>query len=381
MKKKFKKLMSACLATLLLISTVIVAPLSASAAEAQAITAGELSGDLEYTIPDKGTAEIIGSADSDTESDFPSEPIPTEPTTEPTTDPITDINRIYFEVPDDWKNFKKIYCHIWAVDGSGEWPFWQTKAEMCTDEGNGLYSYDLSKTKNEIDPAKGVGYAVIFSSNTGAVTYNTLMSADCIGDTLYCTDVRLEGPNDSGRSTVEALWKNHPDIGVWKRITSTGNIVGTAHPDGFNDAMMLAEYIDWYLYSPAITETVPALMQELDLTSDEVYAACVQRYDANGYEEEEKIVMLAEIKTLLDSVSATTPDAPQPTVLGDVNGDGKVNVKDVTTIQKSAASIITLSDEQSKAADVNKDGKVNVTDATAIQKYSAGIETGLDIGK
>ena len=74
-------------------------------------------------------------------------------------------------------------------------------------------------------------------------------------------------------------------------------------------------------------------------------------------------------------------DPTQSEKLGDVNGDSKVNVKDATMIQKSAASIITLSNEQSKAADVNKDGKVNVTDATAIQKYSAGIETGFDIGK
>ncbi|MGN0558718.1 MAG: leucine-rich repeat protein [Acutalibacteraceae bacterium] len=71
----------------------------------------------------------------------------------------------------------------------------------------------------------------------------------------------------------------------------------------------------------------------------------------------------------------------EPEILGDVDGDGKVNIKDVTMIQRTAASIITLSDVQRKFADVNKDGKVNVNDATAIQKYTAGIDTGLEIGK
>ena len=71
----------------------------------------------------------------------------------------------------------------------------------------------------------------------------------------------------------------------------------------------------------------------------------------------------------------------EPEILGDVDGDSKVNIKDVTMIQRTAASIITLSDVQTKFADVNKDGKVNVNDATAIQKFVAGIDTGLEIGK
>ncbi len=68
------------------------------------------------------------------------------------------------------------------------------------------------------------------------------------------------------------------------------------------------------------------------------------------------------------------------TLLGDVNGDGKVNVKDATLVQKAAASLVTLDEIAQVCADVNSDGSVNVKDATAIQKYSAGIETGFLIG-
>lgn len=55
-------------------------------------------------------------------------------------------------------------------------------------------------------------------------------------------------------------------------------------------------------------------------------------------------------------------------IAGDVNGDTKVNVKDVTLIQKFIAKIKTLTSKQKKKADVNKDGKVDVKDATALQK-------------
>ena len=67
-------------------------------------------------------------------------------------------------------------------------------------------------------------------------------------------------------------------------------------------------------------------------------------------------------------------------ILGDVNGDGKVNIKDATQIQKVAAKIIELTSDEKLRADVNADAKVNVKDATAIQKFVAKIETSFPIG-
>ncbi|MBE6734038.1 MAG: hypothetical protein E7563_01680 [Ruminococcaceae bacterium] len=79
----------------------------------------------------------------------------------------------------------------------------------------------------------------------------------------------------------------------------------------------------------------------------------------------------------------TTPDEEKTDLglLGDVNGDGKVNIKDATTIQKATAKITALSDDEKLRADVNADTKNNVKDATAIQKFVAKIETGYPIGE
>ena len=84
-----------------------------------------------------------------------------------------------------------------------------------------------------------------------------------------------------------------------------------------------------------------------------------------------------------ESTSATTPTTPvvDKGILGDVNGDGKVNIKDATQIQKFAAKLIDLTDAEKIRADVNADTKINIKDATAIQKFVAKIETGLAIGK
>ena len=56
---------------------------------------------------------------------------------------------------------------------------------------------------------------------------------------------------------------------------------------------------------------------------------------------------------------------------GDVNGDGRVTISDVTEVQRLLADYIVLSPEQSLAADVNRDGSVTVDDATAVQQYLA----------
>ena len=60
-------------------------------------------------------------------------------------------------------------------------------------------------------------------------------------------------------------------------------------------------------------------------------------------------------------------------MIGDINGDGKIDINDATMVQKSAAEIVTLTASQSIAADVSRDGNIDVTDVTLIQKYAAEI--------
>lgn len=53
---------------------------------------------------------------------------------------------------------------------------------------------------------------------------------------------------------------------------------------------------------------------------------------------------------------------------GDVDGNGVINIKDSTLIQKHIALVETLTDEQLLRADVDHNGAVNITDASLIQK-------------
>ena len=68
-------------------------------------------------------------------------------------------------------------------------------------------------------------------------------------------------------------------------------------------------------------------------------------------------------------------------MVGDVDSNEKVNIKDATAIQKYIAKLISLDGVALMSADVTDDTKVNIKDATAIQKYIAKIEIPYIIGE
>ncbi len=73
-------------------------------------------------------------------------------------------------------------------------------------------------------------------------------------------------------------------------------------------------------------------------------------------------------------VDGVCPDCgDQLYLLGDVNNDGKINLKDVNLIVAYYNGNLELTDVQIKAADVNGDGKVNLKDVNLIVSHYNGI--------
>ncbi len=77
----------------------------------------------------------------------------------------------------------------------------------------------------------------------------------------------------------------------------------------------------------------------------------------------------------------TTPPPADDYMVGDANGDGKVNVQDVLDIQKHISAINELTGDKFSAADVNSSNTVNVQDALEIQKYIGNYATSYPIGQ
>ena len=75
------------------------------------------------------------------------------------------------------------------------------------------------------------------------------------------------------------------------------------------------------------------------------------------------------------TITAQYKEIENPVLIGDVNGDGKINTSDAVQILKYAAGMVQLDENQQAAADINHDGKVNTADAVLILKYAAGMIT------
>lgn len=140
-----------------------------------------------------------------------------------------DGDKLYFEVPDDWQNFSKVYCYIWNLDGSGPLVGWMSKKGLCQEVEDGLYSYDLSKAGGL---ESGVSYGLIFVNDLEIQTYDAYLTTACIGDTLYCDGTIYENPADSSKKARAAFWKGQDSAqyGPIMQVTSIGNLVGTCIP-------------------------------------------------------------------------------------------------------------------------------------------------------
>ena len=68
-------------------------------------------------------------------------------------------------------------------------------------------------------------------------------------------------------------------------------------------------------------------------------------------------------------------------LLGDVSGDGIVNINDVTLIQSDVAEMDKIEGLSFYAADTNRDGKVDIADATVLQAYLAEYSVQFPIGE
>lgn len=293
----FKKIAGLFLAAAVMCSS---AAITASAAEAEddaAVAAADQSGEVSAD----GSSEVSADASSEVEAG----------------------NVIKFDVKKSgWNNVKTVFCHVWKADGSGDWPAWQSKKEKCKyDASTGIATYDLSMTGNTISKSDGRVYCVVFSANTGMQSYNAIMNGNCIGDTLYCTGNQLENPEDSEKKANEAKWENNSDCGPEKKITSTGNIIGSAFPEGESDATLMATYLVAYYNDEAKTSLTQKLLDELKVSPTQVMGAVTDRLNATNNPDKDTIAPAVE-KILAGCTDPTTGKKVDKTQLDNAKKTG-----------------------------------------------------------
>ncbi len=284
----------------------------------------------------------------------------------PSQDPV-----IYFEIPDSWKSFSRVFCYIKESNGRLLSQGNMSVTPLCTKtDTEGLYSYDISKLGTL---QKDAMYIVYFINNGGLSTYPCYINTNCYGDTLYCDgqfyDNPYEAPGGEHKPALQVtFWRNQNKhtCGPLVQITDTKHIQGTALPPGETPYTFITDYItsgklDIHLFEAPYT------------TADKVLRSFAKALGVSG----------DELADILTSIGYSTEDEipPEQLILGDADlSGGTVTVSDATIIMKYLADIkvaINL-----KCADADENRIINIKDATIIQKFVAGLlpETGYGLG-
>ncbi|MBQ9742079.1 MAG: leucine-rich repeat protein [Ruminococcus sp.] len=109
---------------------------------------------------------------------------------------------IDFEIPYQWTNFKRIFCHIWDMASGEVFATWQSKREECT-----VY-YDHVEYNPDIIGGLNPDtvYGVIFSADTGEQTFPAIFTFDCLGDILYTDNTYVYTPEGT-EPRLMAKWR------------------------------------------------------------------------------------------------------------------------------------------------------------------------------
>lgn len=173
---------------------------------------------------------------------------------------------VYWECP--WDVAQIAYCHVYG-HLSGDLYSWQTKGEKMTKVEGNKWSYEIPE---------GPYDQIIFSIDTGAQTFDLVLTDDCIGKTAVTdTDTMIENPQDSNKTAARTTWDG-VDVSVagpHLAITSIGNLVGEVLCPSESGADMVASFISTYLPIQPEYVTKEALadaMSKAKTTGADVYA-------------------------------------------------------------------------------------------------------------
>ncbi len=111
---------------------------------------------------------------------------------------------------------------------------------------------------------------------------------------------------------------------------------------------------------------------EIYIYNDHKFSSILDAYTSG----EISVALLDEIAATLNFDVYYQPDVP--CVPGDVDGDGEVDISDVTLVQKYIAGMSEFDIPQIKASLLTENNEITVDNATKIQKYVADIITTFD---
>ncbi len=261
---------------------------------------------------------------------------------------------VHYHKTNSWST---VCCYAYTDDGVEPNGAWATNPTMSNDtsKGSGWYTCTLNvpacrvmfhpKSGSGQEPGQNEpGYSVggeCFIDN-GVVTYESTVVTSYI-------DIKT-GKKLKADASSTAVKKN-TDQYTTKGDDTLGKLVETpANSAGF--------------YQPGTTNVV-------------------YLYNTTGEEDTDPPTEATTAPVTVSPQPGTTAPVTygDSNILGDVDGNKTINIKDVTAIQKHLANLAFLDAQALKRADADGNGSVSIKDATIIQKYIALIPITQNVGQ
>ncbi|MEE0857380.1 MAG: hypothetical protein U0L58_08820 [Ruminococcus sp.] len=309
--------------------------------------------------------------------------------------------KIYFEAP-DWlgelmwnrdHTQAAVYCHIYNVYGGSPLKsyIFGTKSERCEWEHDNVFSFDTTRL-GTIE--EGADYSVVFHAQYKKdgetvfyYTYESTMGIQCLGDTMYPTDITLQCAVDTEYKYTLAKWKdpkNNDLFGPMITINSLGHLTSpftfseSKFPLNMPKAILIADRLYDRAFNMKVnarfftTERLNELENELGVTALEVfdqyiicYSSLVDEGTASGeladiYDENtgEPVKLIPTLERVAERLGLK---------YGDADNDSCITISDATEIQKNCAELVELSPGQAELADFDRNKTLDISDATEIQ--------------
>ncbi len=254
---------------------------------------------------------------------------------------------------------------IYGIPGSYAETFAKENGFKFESDAVAMEKIELANGEKTLILEKGEEFLAKFNTTPSNSNYMITLSTDAKNVEIENHTIKVGGYSVPEEFVVTASTSNGVTYDITVRTRGVEEVVVKSEPKKLN--YEVGEELD--------VEGLAVMVNYDDGTELEITDYEVTGFDSTK-EGECEVTVKWKAKngwTYSDKFIVTIGDVQQNRLAGDANGDGTVNVKDATLIQKFVANMVELGAEALAVSDVNEDGAVNVKDATAVQKIIANI--------
>ncbi len=241
---------------------------------------------------------------------------------------------VYFTSDLNWDN---VHYYIWSYGNvPTEWPGVKAELHKTTEEGDKIYKATVPE---------GIDYIIFNNGYNGEQTVDITLNSK---DNIYTTTSSTGNVNEAKEYIYNV------NSGFYEDKTPSSSPLASSATEP-TEATPDTPLENTPVTNPA--ETDPSENTSPTTNSDKLPETTTSENNVETTE----------------NISKNTVPTDTKHLLGDVNLDGKVNIKDATVLQKHLAKLQILTDKNLSVSDTTKDGRVTISDVTSIQKKIAGL--------